>query len=766
MSANSRNRGATSGYSTVPSLPPIPSPLPGTIAAAHQQQQQQQQLNNNSSSTNTNAGGFISYPSSPAAAASLATSGRVTHYNTAPSERTTGGKATAIPKTFRPPKTGAHTVSPACLQQHRSRKDPTVRPAAITGAEASRGVLSLVERGLVPANASLDGLLGGGIRAAPAPIYNAGVEQFRRRDIATGASAFGAVAANVKYDMAQIAKIPAKALHDPETLRRLMPTQIDSSSAAAAAAAQQASLAPPPLQQQDTSSASAAAPSNPARDDSRTYAQLLDLYSLHEFIIRKGATLRNTPEFVSYRRSYAQCWGAVEQLLASLEALLKSYGVPLAYIDGKRLATLAAIDLGSPSREELISCIANINEVGHYMVSTVQTFQQKGLSGQAAAAVRIQAAYRMHAAQQQYRRLRIATWAARIIQAQWACHRGHLKTRRAIASLKDALALQWRETMERFIADWGKIKKNRRTIVHIPSLSYPTYQCKQIGQPFHALQGSQLARLADLMDPNVDIILASPFKIEPEALQYYLGTLRAAGAPNPEGRLVVLVPENARRLPQTLSLTKIILLSTKMMRVLASMTKGRQCYIVPQIVGPDELYLASKLNIPMLSAEPRIAPSLATKSGQKAILEAAEAAGPIGAYHLRSGNELYVVLARFIVEYRDIAKWIIKIDNEEGSRGHAIVDVLRLRSVSDPNGDGSNNGGGVAPTVEGIVQELAESAGKRIKIVNTTSPTGSHTFVSLMQWVGVLRRFLPASSPRPPSTSSLNQRAKYTSTLL
>lgn len=38
-----------------------------------------------------------------------------------------------------------------------------------------------------------------------------------------------------------------------------------------------------------------ATPSLPHRDDPRSYTELLDLYSMHEFIIRKGKALRNTP---------------------------------------------------------------------------------------------------------------------------------------------------------------------------------------------------------------------------------------------------------------------------------------------------------------------------------------------------------------------------------------------------------------------------------------------------------------------------------------
>ncbi|KAF4322999.1 hypothetical protein JM18_002675 [Phytophthora kernoviae] len=77
-------------------------------------------------------------------------------------------------------------------------------------------------------------------------------------------------------------------------------------------------------------------------DKIRGYNELLDAYSLHQFLIHKGRTMRDTPEFVSFRRVAQEQWGNVEDALRALEALLTQYFVPLAYIDGQRLLSLAA----------------------------------------------------------------------------------------------------------------------------------------------------------------------------------------------------------------------------------------------------------------------------------------------------------------------------------------------------------------------------------------------------------------------------------------
>ena len=69
----------------------------------------------------------------------------------------------------------------------------------------------------------------------------------------------------------------------------------------------------------------------------RSYNELMDVYSLHQFIIRKGKVLDQTPEFISFKRTYISQWGSVSYIIHILEKFLSTYGVDLAYIDGKEL---------------------------------------------------------------------------------------------------------------------------------------------------------------------------------------------------------------------------------------------------------------------------------------------------------------------------------------------------------------------------------------------------------------------------------------------
>lgn len=69
----------------------------------------------------------------------------------------------------------------------------------------------------------------------------------------------------------------------------------------------------------------------------RSYNELMDVYSLHQFIIRKGKVLDETPEFISFKRTYISQWGAISFIIHLLEKFLSTYGIDLAYIEGKQL---------------------------------------------------------------------------------------------------------------------------------------------------------------------------------------------------------------------------------------------------------------------------------------------------------------------------------------------------------------------------------------------------------------------------------------------
>lgn len=73
----------------------------------------------------------------------------------------------------------------------------------------------------------------------------------------------------------------------------------------------------------------------------RNYDELLDQFSLHQFIIRKGKTMISTPEFHSYKRKYYQIWGQIQYIINCLETVCQQYQIESVTVHGERCVELA-----------------------------------------------------------------------------------------------------------------------------------------------------------------------------------------------------------------------------------------------------------------------------------------------------------------------------------------------------------------------------------------------------------------------------------------
>ena len=77
---------------------------------------------------------------------------------------------------------------------------------------------------------------------------------------------------------------------------------------------------------------------NPLKEpDVKQYKEVMDVYSLHFFMVRKGKTIRQSPEFESYQRAFIQEWESIERNLKQIEDICYNYEINLVKIDGKKL---------------------------------------------------------------------------------------------------------------------------------------------------------------------------------------------------------------------------------------------------------------------------------------------------------------------------------------------------------------------------------------------------------------------------------------------
>jgi len=80
----------------------------------------------------------------------------------------------------------------------------------------------------------------------------------------------------------------------------------------------------------------------------------------------------------------------------------------------------------------------------------------------------------------------------------------------------------------------------------------------------------------------------------------------------------------------------------------------------------------------LLAPEPSVAAQWGLKSGAKRLFASADVSTPPGAHDVYEEPELIGALSKLIAAYIDVPRWLIKLDDEFGGRGHAWIDTHEL----------------------------------------------------------------------------------------
>lgn len=218
--------------------------------------------------------------------------------------------------------------------------------------------------------------------------------------------------------------------------------------------------------------------------------------------------------------------------------------------------------------------------------------------------------------------------------------------------------------------------------MHIPSFSVDERQRRNIHN-LATFQNRQLTRLTDLSDPDVDVVYVVPAPLPEEVRDYYMKLLSVGGCENTAPRLRFICPENYNRLPSTLSLATQLLYSPRALKRIMIFIGDRPAYIIPNAVGADDIRVSMRLNIPLLGPDDRLSTLYSSKSGCKRIFAAAQVNMPPAAYDIYSKDDCFQALTRLVIRYPNVKRWLFKMDDEFGGRGHAWIDMSHVSCTQE-----------------------------------------------------------------------------------
>ena len=410
------------------------------------------------------------------------------------------------------------------------------------------------------------------------------------------------------------------------------------------------------------------------------YEEVVDRYSLHQFIIRRGKTLEDTPEFQSYKRTFFGIWTPISKIIELLESLLSAYDIRIAYIDGKRLASLAEVGQSKPTLEQLLECIANSDEVASQI--KVPSLMFKGVNGRKAAATKIQATWRMFYQMRQYKRLRVFLKKVLTIQKYVRVFLNYKKTQKTIKKAKETYYQTYKNLAEKLKKDWPNLQHEKRVEIHISSLNFEELQRLSMDK-YNQKQNLQITRLFALRDPLVEVIYVAPFDLPPEVMGYYSKVMELGGIPNFQTRFHIVWPDKYHKFPSHFPVTKALIYSPKTQKRILQLIKGKKAYIVPGVPSSDDIQLSAMLNVPLMSGEPQKNLYYSTKSGARTLFQSCEVPTAPGSYNIYDEVEFVITLTKLIAYNMEVNTWLFKIDNEFGGRGHAWVSVDSIKPIQD-----------------------------------------------------------------------------------
>lgn len=147
----------------------------------------------------------------------------------------------------------------------------------------------------------------------------------------------------------------------------------------------------------------------------RNYTSQMDNFTSQTFVIYGGQAVKESPEFVDFKRDYASDFGCIAGLVTRLEEILRNHGVKHAVISCKEIHKIAQLSLNYIPEADLLKCIVNLEQIQPQLNKK----RMYGHNMRARAAVKIQSYIRKRRAVINYKRLTIEAKAAVYLQSNF-----------------------------------------------------------------------------------------------------------------------------------------------------------------------------------------------------------------------------------------------------------------------------------------------------------------------------------------------------------
>ena len=194
----------------------------------------------------------------------------------------------------------------------------------------------------------------------------------------------------------------------------------------------------------------------------KRYKVMQEEFKVFRLVARNGRINRQSKEFVHFKERYQHLWTDIKVSFLDMEKLLQQYSVPTAHIKGEELASKVSALQTACTREALLDCIVNRDQVETLMQIPGRRFMTRTESAVKEAAIAIQSTIRRYLAILEASDRGRKKDAIPLLQGFWKVCKQRMIRRNKLLQRKAENEATWRELQAALKTSWKTMLDGQR----------------------------------------------------------------------------------------------------------------------------------------------------------------------------------------------------------------------------------------------------------------------------------------------------------------